>query len=970
MRGAWLLSALALIAMATVACAATGAAGGGSDSSVSRVNPARVARSAELAPTILPQRPLSGCEDSDARRCLDTVRNAALATAVRKDTVLSWPLVQLVEADGQAEAQSLQLSASNTALLPKPLRDLLTAQLMRMDETGRVQMFVHTDGPARSAVSALEDVDAHIERVADEYDIIQAWVPIRRIGALARTPGVARMRLPDYGVPSVGSVTTEGDALLGAADARSTFGIDGSGVRVGVISDGVEGLAASQASGDLPAVNTTTCDVGPGTPTSLDAGAEGTAMLEIVHDLAPGAELWYGFYGRSFGGTVLDFMAAVNCLAQNVDVVVDDIGWFNVGPYDGTSIVSVNASDALNDPANRIRGYYNAVGNQALEHYQETYIDSGFNYEVSPDFWDLHFFTATSSTSDAGIGLPCACADAVALLPGESLVVILQWNDSWGTSANDYDLFLLLGTAVVAVGGDPQDGSGFPTEVLAYTNESLDIQFLDLEIGNFNGTAAPRTFDMFLRCAGCIPLPDDLIGQPIHNYNTPCSSVSNNSDAGGGVVSLGAINAADPGLDDLEPFSSCGPTNDGRIKPDAVAVDGVAVTGNGGFSSSFLGTSAAAPHAAGVAALLLECNPSLSRAELRATLLDTAVDLGPPGPDNDFGYGRLDALAAVTSDGCEAPTATPTNTPPLAPTATPAPTAIPTPTAIPGGGMSLNGPTTVSVGKLFTLSVSADPAPDVEIAGFGSEVLFPAGMEWLQRPSCIDEVQVGRQDAAPLAFCQSFTPILTGGAAHAVLSEFAQPAAALDVAPGSTTPLVELDFVCNTPGSYKLTLTAVPDSNDGAVFGGTDGREIRVGTIQQDYDGDSVPNDVADTVTIECVERLDSDGDGCTDEQELGPNRLLGGQRNPLDFWDFFDPNRDGAVSLLDFLAVLARVGTGGDPTIDPLSEPPPPPAYHTRFDRTGASPGGNPWQSGPPDGTISLRDFLALLAQFGHTCA
>ena len=966
MRRAWLLSALVLIAVVAVACAATGAAGGGSEGSVSRVNPARVARSAELAPTILPQRPLFVCEDSDAGRCLDTLRNAALATAVRKDTVLSWPLVQLVEADGQAEAQNMQLSASSTALLPKPLRDLLTAQLMRMDEAGQVQVFLHIDGSSASVVSALENVGADVERVADEYDIIQAWVPIRRIGALARTPGVARMRLPDYGVPSEGSVTTEGDALLGAADARSTFGIDGSGVRVGVISDGVEGLAASQASGDLPAVNTTTCDVGPGTPTSLDAGAEGTAMLEIVHDLAPGAELWYGFYGRSFGGTVLDFMAAVNCLAQNVDVVVDDIGWFNVGPYDGTSIVSVNASDALNDPANRIRGYYNAVGNQALEHYQETYIDSGFNYEVSPDFWDLHFFTATSSTSDAGLGLSCACADAFVLVPGGSVSVILQWDDPFGGSSNDYDLFLFLGEFVVAVGGDPQDGSGFPAEFLAYTNDSFDDQILDLAIGNFNGTAATRTFDMFVLCS---PLDcTELANGALHNYNTRCSSVSNNSDAGGGVVSLGAINAADPGLDDLEPFSSCGPTNDGRIKPDAVAVDGVAVTGNGGFSSSFLGTSAAAPHAAGVAALLLECNPSLSRAELRATLLDTAVDLGPPGPDNDFGYGRLDALAAVTSNGCEAPTATPAATP----TPPPTPTATPSPTPISGRGMSLNGPATVSVGKLFTLSVSADPAPDVEIGAFASEVLFPTSMEWLPRLSCTDEVQVGRQDGSSLATCLSFVSTGAGGAAHAVLSEVAvPPIQALDVTPGGITVLVELDFRCNVTGTYKLTLTASPDSGHGAVFGGTDGREIRVGTIQQDYDGDTVPNDVADTVTIECVEHFDSDGDGCLDTQENGPDETLGGRRDYRYFWDFFDPNRDLAVGFQDFLAVLRHFGTAGDPaTLDPDGPEPPAGEYWALADRGGQAPGGDPWDELPADGSIGFSDFLSLLRQFGHTCA
>ena len=96
---------------------------------------------------------------------------------------------------------------------------------------------------------------------------------------------------------------------------------------------------------------------------------------------------------------------------------------------------------------------------------------------------------------------------------------------------------------------------------------------------------------------------------------------------------------------------------------------------------------------------------------------------------------------------------------------------------------------------------------------------------------------------------------------------------------------------------------------------------------------------------------------------------MLGGQRDPLDSWDFFDPNFDRAVTLLDFLTVVARFGAVGDPDIDPHSSPPPAPAYHTRFDRTGAPLGENPWQSGPPDGVIAIGDFLALLAQLGHTC-
>ena len=132
------------------------------------------------------------------------------------------------------------------------------------------------------------------------------------------------------------------------------------------------------------------------------------------------------------------------------------------------------------------------------------------------------------------------------------------------------------------------------------------------------------------------------------------SSVPAQSDSGGGVVSVGAIDAVDVGTtDDIEAFSSRGPANNGVIKPDVAAVDGVSVTGAGMFPNTFFGTSAAAPHVAGLAALLLEVapgllsgepgdDPDLDRAALRAAIVDNAVDLGVSGDDNTFGSGRVD----------------------------------------------------------------------------------------------------------------------------------------------------------------------------------------------------------------------------------------------------------------------------------------------------------------------------------------
>ena len=146
-------------------------------------------------------------------------------------------------------------------------------------------------------------------------------------------------------------------------------------------------------------------------------------------------------------------------------------------------------------------------------------------------------------------------------------------------------------------------------------------------------------------------------GGAVLNYNTVAGSLPAQSDSGGGVLSVGAINAAESGNDDIESFSSQGPAGNGALKPDVTASDGVAVTGSGGFPSMFFGTSAAAPHVAALAALLLQMRPDLlageagddpaaDRAALRAAITGTAVDLGTAGADNTFGHGRVNGAGA------------------------------------------------------------------------------------------------------------------------------------------------------------------------------------------------------------------------------------------------------------------------------------------------------------------------------------
>ena len=491
--------------------------------------------------------------------------------------------------------------------------------------------------------------------------------------------------------------------MLDFDDLRAQLAVTGAGVTVGVISDGIFGLADAIASGDLPATTLTrdganklVSTTGGIISTSLRAdgdlegglggaatGAEGTAILEIVHDIAPGAQLRFANFS-----TDLEFIAAVDFLAANSDVVIDDIS-FTGKPYDQSSDVSTNTAGELNNPSNPIRGYFTSAENAALKHYQETYVDSGADGVFLGGFTGaLHQFASTSDTTDC-LGLGQRIANVMLLGAGQVAVIQLTWDDTFGAVTTDYDVYVRAndtGQLVASSASDNPAVTEEPTETVAFVNSSASTRFYDIFIQNFDNASAPKTFDMFV--IGGLPCSDGAI----LNYNTLGSSVQAQSDAGGGVVSVGAIDAGDPGIDDIGSFSSRGPTNNGVTKPDVAAIDGVSVTGSGGFGTPFFGTSAAAPHVAGLAALLLEVNPELlsgeqgddpaaDRAALRAAIVDNAVDLGAAGVDNTFGSGRVAGVASGQALASPTPTPTATATPVPGATATPVPTPTPVPTA-------------------------------------------------------------------------------------------------------------------------------------------------------------------------------------------------------------------------------------------------------------------------------------------------
>ncbi|MCB1717951.1 MAG: S8 family serine peptidase, partial [Candidatus Competibacteraceae bacterium] len=454
----------------------------------------------------------------------------------------------------------------------------------------------------------------------------------------ARLPAIFHIRPTLEPILYTGSVNSAGDSILGAAQLRASIGVSGSGQTVGVLSDGVDHLSNAQASGDLPASvgvlsNTlgclaagTDCSCPTNTP-NCDVKDEGTAMLEIVHDLAPGAQLLFSDAGASpeaFAQRILGLRNAGS------SIIVDDIGWFG-SPYyeDGIIAQTINSVTLNNDIA-----YFSSAGNQALEHYESFFNDTSGN--------GFHEFSA----GDDSLGF---------ILPaGATAVVFLQWNNKWGSANDDYDLLIAdQNFQILAESTNTQNGTGDPFEVTGIVNTSDSEMLFNIGVKKFAG--ADREFTILLRNASA----QEYIsagGITGHQAAEHC-------------LAIGTINAQDAATNDIAPYSSQGPSRiysyDGagnpvgftdRLKPDLTAIDGVLVTGAGGFGVAdpngssnrlFFGTSAAAPHAAAIAALVRAAAPQLSATQVAQVLRSTALDIGAAGFDFASGSGRIDALASV-----------------------------------------------------------------------------------------------------------------------------------------------------------------------------------------------------------------------------------------------------------------------------------------------------------------------------------
>ncbi len=545
--------------------------------------------------------------------------------------------------------------------------------------------------PSVELSQAITDAGGAVFYESPRWKSVRASLPPTALVSIAARADVEHVAKGAHPNAHTGPVTSEGDPAHNADTARSDFGVDGSGIKVGIISDSVDFYMDSISDGELPASFT----ILPGRD-GIEAGStgEGTAMSEIVHDLAPGAEL---FFASASGGKAFFADSILMLRAAGCDVIVDDISYPNECQFQDDEI-----GQAVNEVVEDGALYFSSSGNEGSllkgtsTTWEGDFVDGGAAGDPLPFNGRVHSFGTQNFNT---------------LTEGESDVEF-QWSDEANTSANDYDLFVLneAGTIIVTSSTDIQDGTQKPFESVGAVQPGEQVLIWKDD----------EAADRYLRIVATqSKLEFATAGQTIGHASTDkCITVAA-SDAS--LAAPGPFTTASL----LEDSSSDGPRKmfylpDGTPitpgnflasggltlqKPDITAADGVS-TSVPGFDP-FFGTSAAAPHAAAIAALVWSQQPDLDNASIRSILETSTIDIEAPGREINSGFGILMADLALAS----APTATPTDTAAPAPTATPTDTTAPAPTDTAAPAATPTGSVVATTTAEATATVTTDDTP-------------------------------------------------------------------------------------------------------------------------------------------------------------------------------------------------------------------------------------------------------------------
>ena len=581
-----------------------------------------------------------------------------------------------------------------------------------------------TTGDPQKLKSAL--VGLGLQRASQYSNDVGGWLPVDQLDAATMLGELHAIRAA---MPRTraGAVTSQGDFAQNSDLVRSANALTGAGITVGVLSDSYDcyavyasnGVAAGGnagyanngftadaatdiSTGDLPSNVNVLAEANPGgggcmnygAPIQLPLGDEGRAMMQIVHDVAPGAGL--AFYTAE--NSEADFAAGIGKLAAPVSsggagaqVIVDDVGYFDE-PFFQDGIVA-QAIDAV---VGQGVAYFSAAGNNGTLAYDNTAPNFSFLSTTAPNSGEhlLNFDTSNATTTTT---LPVTIPPMV---PGEFVAIVVEWDQPYltgaassGGSTSRIDVCITNPS-----GNDIIDNVNLQAATCSgpstLGHDPVQIMIID-NPANATGNSTQETLNIVVGLvSGATPgrikvvVEDDGAGSTINQFFTNNSGTIQGHPSAAGAAAVGAAFFANTpscgvAVPRLEGFSSAGgdpilfdvtgtrlATPVFRQKPDFVGPDGVnntflgfkikasedtsTVTGclnNAGFPN-FFGTSAAAPHVAGIAALLLQANASLTPAQIHTVLQQSAAPIGATptlaNPNYAAGYGFVQADVAAT----------------------------------------------------------------------------------------------------------------------------------------------------------------------------------------------------------------------------------------------------------------------------------------------------------------------------------
>ncbi|MEL6332389.1 MAG: S8 family serine peptidase [Cyanobacteria bacterium J06626_26] len=484
---------------------------------------------------------------------------------------------------------------------------------------------------------------------ADYGTVVSGDLPIDALSEIADLKAVQFIRPTYKPIVRQGITRNQGTVALRADVAQAEFNVTGAGVTVGVLSDSFDnlgGAAADRLSGDLPEVNVLQDLPGGGSD-------EGRAMLQLIADIAPDADL---AFHTAFLGQAGFAQGILNLAEAGADIIVDDVIYL-AEPFFQDGLVAQAVDQVVANGA----AYFSAAGNNGDTAYESEFRNSGIV---------LNFAGLEIEAHDFDPGEAVDVFQSITIGAGAEISLSFQWASPYFSASgiqgatSDLDIFLLDETNQIVASSIDDNLNNDPVEVLSFTNFGRFDTEYNIVIGKFAGD----TPDL-IKYVGFGDLSID-------EFDTSSGTLFGQANARGAQAVGAAFFTESPAFGDptptVEDFSAVGGTAilfdsegnrlaepDIRQKPDIVAPDGGNTTFFGRDIAidtdqfpNFFGTSAAAPNAAAVAALLLEAVPEASPTEIYQALQTSALDLDNPNTAGfDVGFDAASGFGLIQADG-------------------------------------------------------------------------------------------------------------------------------------------------------------------------------------------------------------------------------------------------------------------------------------------------------------------------------